>query len=145
MQSHEKSILIRRPVADVFAYMDDITREREWQPHLVEAEQTPAGPSGVGTHRRYVSEFFGKRLVNTYVVKVYEPNRHLLYETTPDSVLQATTNLRWEEVDGGTRVTMAFEGSASGLLRFIPRRILEATFEDAVSTALAQLKERLES
>ncbi|MDA0329917.1 MAG: SRPBCC family protein [Gemmatimonadetes bacterium] len=145
MPSHGESIVIRRSVADVFAYMNDITREREWQPHLIEADQVPAGPATVGTRRRYVSEFLGKRLVNTYVVTLYEAGRHVVCESTKDSVLDAKTDLTWEEVDGGTRVTMAFEGSASGPLKFIPARMLQATFENEVSTALKRLKERLEA
>jgi hypothetical protein len=145
MSSHEESVIIRRSIGDVFAYMGDITREREWQSNLVEASQDPPGPTEVGTQRRYVSEFFGKRLVNTYVVKIYEPEQRLVCETTPDSVLEATTDIRWEEVDGGTRVTMIFEGSPSGPLKFVPKRMLDATFAREVSASLAQLKERLES
>ena len=29
--------------------MDDVSREPEWQPQLIEAEQIPAGATGVGT------------------------------------------------------------------------------------------------
>ncbi len=145
MPSHEASIFIRRPLADVFAYMDNISHEREWQPKLVEAEQEPPGPTRVGSRRRYVSHFMGKRLVNTYVVKVYEINRRIICESTPDSVLRATTDIRWEEAEGGTTVTMALEGSASGALKFVPRRILEATFESEVTTALARVKQQLEA
>ena len=87
MTRQAKSIVIRRPVEEVFAYMDDVQREPEWQPQLNEAEQIPAGPTAVGTRRRYVSEFMGKRLENTYVVEVYEPNERLVVTTTKDSVL----------------------------------------------------------
>ena len=145
MPSHEQSIVIRRPVAEVFTYMDDISREREWQPQLLEADQTPPGPTAVGSRKRYVSEFMGIRLENTYVVKVYEPNRRLVCESTPDSILNATSDLRWEEAEGGTRVTMALEGKPSGALRFVPGRMLEATFEKEVRTTLARLKDQLEA
>ena len=145
MPSHEATIFIGRPLADVFAYMNDISRERDWQPNLLEAEQDPPGPTRAGSRRRYVSEFLGKRLVNTYVVKVYEAERRITYESTPDSVLQATTDIQWEEVEGGTTVTMALEGSPSGALKFVPRRMLEAAFDNAVSTALARVKQHLEA
>ena len=144
MPSHEASVVIRRPVEDVFAYMDDVEHEQEWQPQLVEVEQIPEGPTRVGTRRRYVSEFLGKRLENTYVVLAYEPNRRVALQTTPDSVLDAASEIRWEAVDEGTRVTMTVDGRASGPLRFVPTRLLEATFEKEVRGALARLKERLE-
>lgn len=144
MASHEQSIVIRRPVDEVFAYMDDIDREHEWQPHLLEAEQTPPGPTTVGTRRRYVSEFLGKRLENTYVVQSYEPMRHIRLESTPESVLRARTEIRWEAEGSGTRVTMSLEGEPKGALRFLPRAMLEATFEKEVRTTLALLREVLE-
>ncbi|MDH3270209.1 MAG: SRPBCC family protein [Gemmatimonadota bacterium] len=145
MPRHEESIVIARPRQHVFEYMDDIEREPEWQPQLIEAEQTPPGPTVIGTRRRYVSEFLGKRLVNTYVVREFEPNRRIVCETTSDSVLNATSDIRWEDVDGGTRVTMLLDGRATGVLRFVPNALLEATFEKEVRTTLARLKERLEA
>lgn len=145
MARHEQSIVIGRPVAEVFAYMDDVEREHEWQSKLVEASQSPPGPTAVGTRKRYVSEFLGKRLVNTYVVKVYEADRRMVVESTPDSVISATTEMRWEAVGDGTRVTMAIEGAASGPLRFVPKAMIEATFEKEVEATLRALKERLEA
>lgn len=144
MASHEQSIVIRRPLSEVFEYMDDVAREREWQPHLLEAEQTPPGPTVVGSRRRYVSEFLGKRLENTYIVRLYEPERRIQLESTPDSVVRATTDIRWESVGDGTQVTMKLEGKPSGALRFIPRAMLEATFEKEVTSTLGLLKEVLE-
>ncbi len=145
MASHRQSIFIARPVSDVFSYMDDISREVEWQPNLVEAQQTPQGPTAIGSEKRYVAEFMGKRVTNTYRVKVFEPNRRIVAESTPESVLQVTSDLEWESVDGGTRVTMALEGTASGPLRFLPARMLEVTFEKEVIGALDRLKECLEA
>lgn len=145
MPSYEQSIFIDRPVADVFAYMDDIEREHEWQSQLVEADQTPAGATAVGSRKRYVSEFMGKRLQNTYVVKHYDPNERVVCQTTPDSVLDATTDVRWEAVDGGTRVTMSLSGATSGALRFVPAKMLEGKFAQEVDATLSRLKERLEA
>lgn len=125
--------------------MNDISREPEWQPQLVEAEQIPPGDVEVGTRRRYVSEFLGKRVENVYVITAHEPNRRVSCETTKGSVLDATSDIRWEATQGGTRVTMTLEGRASGPLRFVPKPLLEATFEKEVRGALTRLKDRLES
>lgn len=144
MPRKEASIVIQRPREEVFAYMDDVRHEPEWQPQLVEVEQTPPGPTRPGTRRRYVTEFLGKRLENTYVVLGHEPNRRVVLQTTPDSVLEASSEIRWEEVEGGTRVTMILDGSVSGPLRFVPDALLEASFDKELRSALARLKERLE-
>lgn len=145
MPKHEQSVVIARPIDEVFTYMNDVSREHEWQPQLLEAHQTPPGETAVGSERRYVSEFLGKRLENVYLVKVFEPNRQLVVESTRESAIQATTDMRWEAVDGGTKVTMAVEGSPTGVLRFIPKALVEGAFENEVRSALSRLKERLES
>ncbi len=145
MPSHTASIIVRRPVAEVFEYMNDVSRESEWQPQLKEAEQIPPGPVTVGTKRRYVSEFMGKRLENVYVITTYEENSRVVCETTKDAVMSATSDIHWEAVEDGTKVTMALEGKPSGALRFLPSSILEATFEKEVSGALSRLKQRLEA
>jgi uncharacterized membrane protein len=143
--SKRVDIVIRRPVEDVFSYMDDVAREHEWQPHLIEADQTPPGAAAVGTRRRYVSHFMGRRVENTYVITSYEPRRRVALETTPDSTLTATSEVTWEAVPGGTRVSMSVDGTASGPLRLVPGRMLEATFEKELAASLARLKERLET
>ena len=139
------SIVIRRPVSDVFEYMNDVSREHEWQPTLLDARQEPAGPTAVGSRRSYRSEFMGRTVENTYVVRVWEPNRRLVLESTPDSTLDAKSEVRWEAVDGGTRVTMTVEGSPKGAMRLVPRKLLEATMEKETKDALARLKKALES
>lgn len=144
MPVHEASIFIDRPVADVFAYMDDISRETEWQSSLVAATQTPPGPTTVGTQKRYESEFMGKRIVNTYVVETYEPNQRIVASTTSDSILDATSDVRWVGEGSGTRVTMSLDGSAAGPLRFLPSSMIEATFEREVKATLDRLKVCLE-
>jgi carbon monoxide dehydrogenase subunit G len=142
---HQHQILINRPVEEVFRYMDDVSREHEWQPNIAEAAKDPPGETQVGTRKRYVSLFMGKRIQNTYVTRVFERNRHVVYETTPDSVLQARAELRWETEAGGTRVTMGFQGKVGGVLRFVPRSLLDATYKNELASTLKLLKERLES
>ena len=144
MPKHEQSVVIARPIDDVFSYMNDVSREHEWQPQLLEAEQIPPGPTAVGSKRRYVSEFMGKRLENTYSVIELEPGRRIVCETDPGSAVSARTVIQWDPSSDGTRVTMSIEGKAGGLLRFVPPKLIEATFRSEVQAALGRLKERLE-
>ncbi len=70
----EDSVIIHRPVEEVFAYMDDIDNEHEWQPYLKEWSQTPdPDNNGVGTTRRYVNQYLGRHFSNVYEVTEYEP------------------------------------------------------------------------
>lgn len=145
MLEYESSITIARPPAEVFDYMQDIEREREWQPNLREAEQTPPGEPGVGTRRRYVSEFMGKRFENVYVNTVYEPNRRVAYESDAKSDTQAQGEITWEAVESGTRVTMRFKAKVGGLLRFVPKSLVASVAQKELGDALARVKARLEA
>jgi carbon monoxide dehydrogenase subunit G len=139
------SILIQRPVADVFSYMDDVSREHEWQPNLRGAEQEPPGAAAVGTRRHYTSEFMGRSVKNSYEVKAYEPNQHVVLESMPGSTVSAANEILWASEDAGTRITMSVEGKPTGVLRFVPGALLEAAFREQVKESLTLLKQRLES
>lgn len=144
MLEYESSTTISRPAAEVFEYMQDIEREREWQPNLREAEQTPEGEPGVGTRRRYVSEFMGKRFENVYVNTIYEPNRRVAYKSAPESDTQAEGEITWEAVEGGTRVTMRFRAEVGGALRLIPKSLVASLAKKELGDALSRVKTRLE-
>ncbi|UCD23030.1 MAG: SRPBCC family protein [Gemmatimonadota bacterium] len=142
---YSKTVLINRSVAEVFAYMDDISREREWQPNIRETYQDPPGPTAIGTKKTYVSEFMGKSVRNTYVTKVFEPNVHVRYETTKDSTVQGTAGFRWDAEGSGTKVTMTFEGKPKGVLRFVPEAMLAGLYQQELEATLERLKQALEN
>ncbi len=141
---YEHQVVIASPVSRVFAYMDDMSREREWQPGIIEAHKDPPGETAVGTRKRYVSEFMGRRIENTYVTTLFERDERIFYETTPGSVLRAKVELHFEPAGAGAKVTMTFRGKLTGPLRFIPQGILEGAYRREMKSALDLLKQRLE-
>lgn len=140
-----ESITVFRPRAEVAAYMDDVSRESEWQPSLLEARQHPPGPTRVGTRKHYVSEFLGKRVENTYEAVEVEPGRRVVYKTTKDSTLQATSEVEWADEGEATRVTLSVDGRPTGVLRFVPKALVEEASLRQIRDALRRLKECLES
>jgi len=145
MRRQSANVVIARPVADVVAYMDDVTREHEWQPSLASASQEPPGPTGLGTRKSYSSTFMGRRVENTYVVTALDPGVRVVYETTKDSAIRARSEISWESVGSGTRVTMTIVGEPGGALRLLPKAVMQRAFGKELENALARLKERLES
>jgi uncharacterized protein YndB with AHSA1/START domain len=145
MLQYEETIVIRGSVAEVFQYMQDLEREHEWQPNLRQASQEPDGVPGVGTTRNYVSEFLGKQFRNTYIYTVYEPNQRVVYESTSESDTQATSEILWKAVEGGTQVTLRVAAETSGLLRFVPRSLVTSVGKRELGESLTRLKGLLES
>lgn len=140
-----ESITVHRPRAEVVDYMDDVAREHEWQPSLLNASQDPPGPTRVGTRKHYVSEFLGKRVENTYEAVEVDPGRRVVYRTTSDSTLQATSVVEWDDADGSTRITLSVDGRPTGVLRFMPGKVIEEASLRQLRETLRRLKECLES
>ena len=145
MFHYETSIVIDRPVEEVFAYMEDIYREREWQPYIREVQRIPADGGGVGTIRRYTNHYLGRSFENVYETTVYEPNQRVAYSSTPEAAVQATGETRWEAVEEGTRVTMVFDPDVAGFYSYLPNRIVDWIYRRQLNITLARLKKRLES
>ena len=75
----EDSVVIERPVEDVFAYVADQTNAPHWQAGLVEVRRTTDGPVGVGARHTAVRTFMGRRMEvsNEYVHVRTQSDRHL--------------------------------------------------------------------
>jgi len=78
----EKSIVIDRPVEDVFAFVSDHTNAPRWQRGLLEVRRASDGPIGVGTRHTFVRTFMGRRLEASNVFTHYEPSRLVAFNAT---------------------------------------------------------------
>ncbi len=144
MREHTHSVYIERPVEDVFAFMDNVALEPEWQPSLTSASSEPAGPTTVGTKKLYTSVVLGKKVKNTYVTTVFEKNKRIVYETTPDSTLSGAALFTWESMGLGTLVTISVRGEPKGALRLVPKKMLDRYSETEMEASLQRLKAILE-
>ncbi len=141
----ERSVIIRRSVPDVFSYMDDVDREHEWQPNLRAASQEPRGPVGVGTLKRYTTVFMKQERQNVYRVTEYEMYTYVVYESTPESATNATSEVRWDQVPDGTKVTMTIDATPGPALKLVPKKVLEKATTQELERVLEKLRVVLES
>jgi hypothetical protein len=133
MKPGELSVVINRPLEACFAYLTDLANDLEWRREWIEAEKTTDGPHGVGARYRLTGALLGRRIATEYEAIVYEPNRLAAWKAV-SGPLPLTFSRAFEGVEGGTRVTMRYEGDR-GLLRLagplvagIGRRQLEGDY-----------------
>jgi uncharacterized membrane protein len=133
MKPVETSVVINRPLEACFAYLTDLGKDVEWRREWIEAEKTTDGPHGVGARYRLTGALLGRRIATVYETIAYEPNRLAAWQAV-SGPLPLTFSRAFEGVEGGTRVTMRYEGDR-GLLRLagplvagIGRRQLEGDF-----------------
>ena len=75
-----QSVLLRRPPLEVFAYVSDFDRAKEWRVEVRESIQTPPGPMVVGSRLHEESAIMGRRVVTESVVDELEPGRRFSFK-----------------------------------------------------------------
>jgi hypothetical protein len=75
MGGFETSIVVRRPLGEVAAYLSDLRNDPLWRREWVDAEHVSAGPLRVGTTTVLFGEIWGRRMKAVYEVALYEPSR----------------------------------------------------------------------
>ena len=116
MVDRSDSIMIDRPVEDVFAYVADVTNDPAWHTDILEARKTTDGPIGRGTvwHARF-KPTMGISEGDMKVVS-FEPNRVLAMKGDVGP-MHPTLTYRFEPAHGGTKFTRRVQISVSSWMK----------------------------
>jgi carbon monoxide dehydrogenase subunit G len=137
MSRVELSFWIDRPPQDVFAYMTDLERIREWQPATqnvrVESE----------TSYTQVLRLMGRTIESRIDVTEREPPHRFAIRTSGGPV-DFTVTHELEEEHGGTRLRVEGEGEATGVFRLGGGMAVKAA-EAELRKSFERLKSVLES
>lgn len=110
-----RSVVTRRPAAEVFAYLSDFTSTTQWDPGTVLTERI-SGDGGVGTRYANTSKFNGRETRLVYEVIDVIPGERIRLRGENDTVTAIDT-ITVKSVFGETRVTyeadFAFKGIAA--------------------------------
>lgn len=138
------SVMIARPVPEVFAYSTRIAHFPTWFRDVVrEARQTSTGPLAAGTTFTLVAEFLGRRIELLFAVTAYEPDRRFCIATRW-GVLPFEGCFHYEPAAGGTLLTDRHSIGATGLFDLVGS-LLVARLRQQAETNLANLKRILEA
>ena len=142
MASFENTVTIRRPVADVFAFLADFENIPKWNYAIVETKKVSPGPVGVGTtYRQTRSE--PRRNEEGFEVTVFEPASRLDVQGEIGP-FRARMSYLLEPTGSGTRLTNAVDLGSSGLLTLVAP-LATSRVKHAVAANLDTLKQLLEA
>lgn len=139
----EHSVVINRPIEQVFEYVTNIENAPKWKSRLLEIKRTSEGPVGVGTTQTSVGHFLMWRPQTNVEITEYAPNRKVGFKTTSGPV-SAMGEFTFESVEGGTRVTLVAGMKPTGFLKLLGP-ILARWPQSHLETECAKLKELLEA
>lgn len=139
----EHSVVIDRPVEEVFAFLNDAEKLPQWNTAITDARQTSQGPIGVGTTFHLSAQFLGRRMDSQSEVTAYEPNQQISYKTKSGPVpMDATYKL--EPAGGATRVLEVIEAEPGSFFR-LAEPVLKRMAQRQMETSLSNLKDLLEA
>jgi uncharacterized protein YndB with AHSA1/START domain len=136
------SVVITRPIEEVFAFVADQTNAPRWQDGLVEVRRVTDGPIGVGTRHTAVRAFIGRRLELTNEYVRFVPNQEVAFAGA-SGPLVFEASYTTEATPEGTQLTSTIRMRPGGLFR-IAEPLIAADLRRDVRANLAALKALLE-
>jgi uncharacterized protein YndB with AHSA1/START domain len=136
------SVVIRRPIEEVFAFVTTPENSSKWQSATVETKKITPGPVGVGTRMSHVGKFMGRRIQVAAVVTDFIPNCRYTY----DSRFRSTAyflRYTFEPAEGGTKLTLDTQANLAGTFRLLTPLVVRMT-QRMYRQDLDKMKEVLE-
>jgi uncharacterized protein YndB with AHSA1/START domain len=143
MATLEISIVINRPVDEVFAFVSNPENIPKWSSLSRGVTITSAGPIGIGTTYRSVVAFLGRRIEGETEITEYEPNRSFV-ETSQSGPFPIKNRTTFERVDSGTRVTFTTVAEPGGFFK-LAEPLLVGMIKRQFEADFANVKDLLES
>jgi uncharacterized membrane protein len=117
MTSAENSIVISRPRSEVFAFVAEHDNDPKWRPGVLDI--TRASGEGQGAvYTQGVQGPMGKRIDADFEVTAYQPDTLIAFRTLAGPV-RPEGSYRFEDADGGTRVTFSLNASLRGMQKLM--------------------------
>lgn len=136
------SIVVARPIDEVYGLVADLERTLEWQTSLERIDVEGGGDAAVGTRGTEVRRAGGRKMESRFEVTALEPGRRIALETRAAHV-EAEVEFAFAEVEGGTRVQSELELRLRGPLRFMGQ-VVRGQVERQGREDLERLKALLE-
>ena len=141
MPAAARSIVINRTVDDVWTFVTDGSNATKWRSGVLDVSKVSG--NGVGEiWKQGVKGPGGRRIDADYEVTAWESLRHMAFRAIAGPVRPAG-EYRFEEEDGGTRLSFELDATLSGLKGLLMGRAVQSTM-DAEMAALDRLKATLE-
>ncbi len=113
----QKTVVVDKPLDEVFSYLADFTTTTEWDPGTVTTVRQ-RGDGSVGTTYLNTSAFLGRQTQLTYVVREFVPDERIRLRGENQTVVAVDT-MSFRKVETGTEVTYEAEFSFKGPARFL--------------------------
>ncbi len=138
----EHSIVIDRPVSEVFAFVTDPANNAKWQEGLVESRMVSSTAMGVGAHVTDIRKFLGRDMESKLEVTVFEPNKRFVQKVVsgpiPFEIIQT-----FDPSVNGPKLTVLTQGEPGGFFK-LAAGMVQKQLESQLQGDVERLKKVLE-
>jgi uncharacterized membrane protein len=138
----EHSVVINRPVAEVFAFVTDPANNTKWQDGLVESRMATSDPMGVGAQVIDVRKFLGRDMESKLEVTVFEPNKRFMQKVISGPIPFEIIETFDPDVNG-TKLTVLTHGEPGGFFK-LAAGMVQKQLESQLQSDIERLKNVLE-
>lgn len=135
-------IEIRRPRADVSAFVEEPANDTRWIGGIAKVEALTPPPFGKGTRVRRVAHFMGREIEYVLEVEEHQPGRVVAMRSVKGPFPMQVT-YRFEDAGEGTAVEVRNQGEATGFFR-LAAPLMAGMVSKNVQGDLERLKAALE-
>jgi len=138
----EKSVIINKPVAEVFAYVQKNENYTKWQSGVVSMQMDEGPDNVVGSRYTEVRKFLGKEMRTTMEITAFTENVKWAAKVIKGQVLYEVT-MTYAAVPEGTKVTTVVEGEPKGFFK-LAENLVVSGLEKSLEEDQNRLKTLLE-
>jgi hypothetical protein len=136
-------IIINCPVEEVARFASDPDTATQWYVNIKSVQWKTPKPLKVGSQVEFTAQFMGKKLVYTYEIIDFIPNKKFVMRTANGPFPMETTYI-WEVISPNeTKMILRNTGTPSGFSRFFAP-FMEFAMKKANQHDLKRLKDILE-
>jgi uncharacterized membrane protein len=142
MASATRSVTIRRPVDEVFAFVADGANAPRWRSGVLDVEHVSGRGAGA-VYRQGVKGPGGRRIAADYEITASEPSRRIAFKAIAGPV-RPTGEFRFDGTGDQTTLTFSLDAQLNGWKKLVMGGAVQRTM-DAEMDALDRLKALLEA
>jgi hypothetical protein len=139
-----QSVVINRPIAEVFDVATCQERCVIWRGPIVFTAKTSDGPSNVGSTYIHKVKFLGVTVEANPVITAWEPPYRAEVKNKM-GLITYTSTFTCEEVEGGTKLTTIIQAETGGALKHIPDALVHKAIMRQHAGDLQALKDMMEN
>ena len=138
----EQSVIIKKPVEEVFAYSQDVENAAEWQNGVDSVVMVEGQDNTVGSHYAEVRKFLGKEMRTTLEITEFKENEKWGAKVIKGPLPYEVT-MTYEAIPGSTKITTAVEAEPKGFFK-LAENAVASNLKKSLAEDFATLKVQLE-